>query len=483
MVQILPGADAFLAPALTSLVQSIGQMYDPGYAMREALKKQVAINPALAQQLTDMLRNNPAMGAQLGLGQFGNTLAAGPESTGQMVDNAMRPAMQTALADPTNTMFRANTAVAGTTPGGITSDQFKQLTAQAGINYAQKNPQETESIAATGKSQAGNAIERSTAAEAGIQTAISQEAEGFFERNKNLDPREIVDGIFNGRFSGKDISAVLASPRGRMLAPFLSERAARQEESMRIRLMNASNAADMVQGVDKLKQAQAFRFFESVDAGSYDAAMSYLFDPAAKKKAEQLRAAGTKPAAGPDADLLAIHEGVQRLRQNGVDGEVRKQSQLINGLLTGVAKAEVAGVSDEELTIMTAQVNTALQAQNALTGRQVTVQFGEMPRKYAWQNAISPIMRKNVGLHFTDANGDFVKPETVLTEISSSSTQTATQAPAPALTVESARTALQSMRRRDGETATAFAKRQNDARASLRTTAPEIAKQLESGNR
>jgi hypothetical protein len=134
---VLPSDYGNLSESIGKIAESTAKMINPFHDLQMEMRNQIALNPELAQHLSDMESASPGTLERMGLGNVGKTIAKIQPSHGQIIENAVRPVLEQRLKNPqaleqqvTQTATGMNPLAQAQVPGAQATSQELQFKAE-----------------------------------------------------------------------------------------------------------------------------------------------------------------------------------------------------------------------------------------------------------------------------------------------------------------------------------------------------------------
>lgn len=328
---------------LPDLGKSIANLLSGGgYDLQQALKKAIAADPSVAENLGQLSRDNPELYGALKLGKLGGQIAKTPQSQEKSLKIEQQQA--TLVGTQANTQGQVNE--------NDLSDVRKSIAHYNLADLKAKNAQ------------------------------LEEQAHGYPGLKRGL--AQIADDVIAGKNPPE--LAYVAGQQG--LAPLLQNIITNKQQ---MRGQDASMDryyARLDRETQKKATDEGTVFFKKYGVGSPQVWAEYLSSPAAQQTAEDLTANPDK--AGNDPHLLALRAIGMRLK---TDDDLHTHSQTIQNTLSAdkILRDVKAGKVDRNAGL--AQVNDLFKQNAGLTGsRQIMIIPGDqVPGK----NGLQQFMARN----------------------------------------------------------------------------------------
>jgi hypothetical protein len=370
-IQILPGPDAVLNPAIAGLGQAIDKFLNPNRDLQRSVQAAMATNPELLQHMADLESGNPGTFAKLGLGPVADLISSVGPSTHEIVDTALQPgAAATAIAKQG---AEKATAQAQTAQAGLTGDIVKK----AG-NIMAQDPSisfDTALRTLTGQTGTGRTAEQmknQVEIGSGQKTLEALQRAGQLPKDlSQVDWTGKATDFLNGHLSGSEASAYFGNPD---TSKAFTEAIDGVKQQRQLDAQKAIAALHGDKSVDNFRTQKAFQEYEkSGGVGTLDTWHKFLFDPEAQDRARNLMNGSVQPANQEDRDLKSI---AQVTKQQVATDKLRDITTLNNNINTAMKRVDTAG-SDQEREVAIQGLNQLLSQRSQFGGMKVQASYND----------------------------------------------------------------------------------------------------------
>lgn len=401
-ISYIPGPDQTINAAIDNLGGALDKFLNPNKQLQLAVRNAAAVNPELLQHMADIEAQNPGTMNRLGLGTVADVISSVKPSAAALTEQAVRPgAASTAVAQQGAAKATANkqTAVANLDADKVKA-AAKIMAADPSISF------DAALQTLTGQTQA----QRSAAnAQSPVIQAQAQQTLDQIKRARNLPDdltkvnwvQEARDFMDNKDGMGQVATAYFGNPdtREAFTAAISAETNRRQLEAAKV--MAAMRKGETI---DNFKIQNAFREYQRNDsAGTVDAWMNILYDPAKQARAKGLMDGSIQPESQDDRDLLAV------ARAQKLDFDTSKLSEItrVNSIITSQI-AKINSVPDKDIPAVLDGLNQALAKRAAFGGRKIQARYED--RTWPLSNRVVYVGEKGNKIDPTTVNAILADP-------------------------------------------------------------------------
>lgn len=143
MVQILPGFEAQLGKDIASIFDSVQNVIDPDYHLKEAVRQKVIADPTYAQNLANFAYNNPEIYKKMGLNKIGDVISGMSPDLKTVIDRATKGYVKEEMEKPDSELakYSAQQKLFGTSQEDFRQNQIQTLQASANLAGTKKRNQ------------------------------------------------------------------------------------------------------------------------------------------------------------------------------------------------------------------------------------------------------------------------------------------------------------------------------------------------------
>lgn len=431
MVTFIPGPEALLAPAAREITQGVMHFLNPNREFQRNMQIQLATNPELLQNLADIEHRSPGTMDMLGFGGLSQIIQQIPESVESEVRRKTRgDVVRGAQFDIKNAAARSeslNKALEGFADeiaknSNMSRDQALQyLLGQTG---AQRRIQEAQATTAEASASVAGDVAAATGAQARRQAQEINQTIIDLPEIGRTDLYELARGMRAGTLDQAGwnlVSSVYRTEGPRQTFEAILSKLQRDAElAAQKELYNTRTGASEQDRLDSLYWQRAAMHHMETNAGSISAWHRYLRDPTARTRAAELEGSDPATLSFDDRELLEVHNAQVSQREHDMLNRRRRMNEdfiLITNRINEMAEDfNIKDGKDPRISPMLTDLNQMLAARGAITGTIYRAEYGKVPgsgRLYRW----GPLPGKfqDIGLYFTDAEGNVVDPNEVMT--------------------------------------------------------------------
>lgn len=404
-IQILPSTGDAIAGTIKDIASGIDKFINPNKDLQLAVQRTVATNPELLQHMADLEANAPGTMGRLGLGNLAPIIAAVPQSAAAIGEQAIRPGM--ARQATAQQQATTSTAELTTSKAQLTGDIVKK----AG-NIMAQDPSISFDAALrtlTGETKSERTVADAKAkvapVEADAALAAAIRARKLPENLDEIDWTTEARDFLNGDLAGGAATAYFGNKDTRDAFTHAIQGILTQRQIDATSAWRASRGGNTT---DNLEKRQAFAMYQRTGGtANLDAWRSYLFDPNARQKAEELLVSGAKPKDASEKALLDIATINKEQKLTTASTKIIKINSAIKTNLDAIEKAD----SPDNREQLINSLNISLQQRAQLGGMDVKAEW----KDEAWYNLFSGGDR----LIFKDRKtGKVIDPDTINAVIS-----------------------------------------------------------------
>jgi hypothetical protein len=430
MVFIEPGlAEQIGTGGIDKFIAGINHVINPDYNFQEAMKVQLATNPKLAQELSDLETNAPGTLKSLGFGPLTKVLTAIPESASGQVAREAKPEIVAGQkaeiqAKSAEAQFQGKSfadalaAIKGDDPASV---QLRHelinrmvtgsISPEEDVALKQAQTREQQSRADILKAQEPGVI-----AKAQIENKQYQHLLDNYPAIAAMDPVQITRDLMNNKNPGDLVGFLTQGPAAQEALTqariIFEAQAARDQRLLMWAQIHAAKDPEHAANIQAAKQ-----MLIKTNTGTLAAWYTAITDP---EKVEQIK---TKANGGgalnqDEKDILKVDEA-QRQQQNVID---EKEAAGLNAQLfrakSAVESAIRNNASEADIALGMEGLNASLNARVPITGRKIVAVYGNKPdvgSSIPVEHSLFHPFSGPRGLYYIDENGNRVKDSEAFT--------------------------------------------------------------------
>jgi hypothetical protein len=366
---------------LQGIVKGVHKLIDPNYEFREGMKKLIATNPQLAQQLSDLENKSPGTLASLGMGDLSQTIADIGPSNQRRIEQAAAPAIQAALNQPDIISALGTLGVLGKTPDELAAEKAQGELARSTLEQMH-DPSVRKAAGvkgATGKTPGDLKKDE-------FDSQILAKAIDMYRNG----PEITLDKFLNNEYTNEDLMTIFSTPLGAALREQLdlykanlqisASRSARREE--RSDALERQNVAEAFNLLSKLKDPKI----------KLDAVYKYLHN--------KDRVGGRNVS---NEEMANIPTAIQRLQDEDLRQEVSAYNKDVINAIQQFRTIDENKLNKNEAEalrqLLATQMNDALQKRS---------KFGLPAYSVAYEKIVRKFLPDGTKLVFRDPSGNEV---------------------------------------------------------------------------